>query len=98
MGKNLSCICGAPIDISSLIIEKIGEENYKIICPSSRCPLRELGFVKVIHHSNPKFEVKFSRMFKDWNVLLVGRESCDKLLRELLKQISLRLKKFLFNV
>ncbi|MEM0090971.1 MAG: hypothetical protein QXF84_06480 [Nitrososphaerota archaeon] len=92
--RNLSCICGATVDVSSLIVERIGEEYYKIVCPSPKCPLRELGFVKVICHSNPKFEVKLSRMFKDWNVLLVGRESCDRLVRDLLKQISLKLRKF----
>ncbi|MCS7136567.1 MAG: hypothetical protein RMJ14_05185 [Nitrososphaerota archaeon] len=92
-GKRLSCICGAPVDVSSLIIERIGEGDYRIACPSPKCPLHELGFIKLIHHSKPKFDVKLSRMFKDWNILLVGRESCDRLLRDLLKQLSLKLRK-----
>lgn len=88
MVKSLSCICGTIIDISSLTIEKVREEDYRIMCPSTKCPLRELGSIKIIHHSNPKFEIKLSRMFKDWNILLLGRESCERLTRELLKQIS----------
>ncbi len=92
--KSLSCICGASIDVSSLVIERIGEVGYKIACPSPKCPLHELGFVEVTHHSKPKFEVKLSRMFKDWNILLLGRESCDRLVRDLLKQLSLKLRKF----
>ncbi|MEM2909961.1 MAG: hypothetical protein QXO01_02690 [Nitrososphaerota archaeon] len=93
-GKNLSCICGASVDASSLIIKRTEGGGYRIVCPSPKCPLHELGSAKVIRSSQPKFEVKLSRMFKDWNVLLVGRESCDRLVRDLLKQISLKLRKF----
>jgi len=93
-GKSLSCICGTYVDASSLVIERIGEGEYKIVCPSPKCPLHELGFVKVTHHSKPKFEAKISRMFKDWNILLLGRESCERLVRDLLKQLSLKLRKF----
>ncbi|PUA33786.1 MAG: hypothetical protein B9J98_02265 [Candidatus Terraquivivens tikiterensis] len=95
-GKSLCCICGAYVDASSLVIVRIGEGSFRIECPSPKCPLRELGFVRVAHSSKPKFDVRLSRMFKDWNVLLNGKESCDRLVRDLLKQISSRLRKIVF--
>ena len=86
--KALTCICGAVIDASSVVLEPNGENEYKILCPSPKCTLREIGLAVVRHSSPIKCEVKLYPMFRDWNILLNGREKGDVLLRNLARQLS----------
>lgn len=84
----LRCICGATVSPSTVLIERVKDGCYAIICPSKDCRLKELGSIRLSHSSRAKPSTELSKMLVDWNILMLGRERCNRLMREFKRKLE----------
>lgn len=84
----LRCPCGEVIYSAESFRLRSAASKVTILCPNTGCYLEELGQAE-LKASDPRRvkKLQFNRAFSSWNVLFVGREDTDRLLRKFEKKL-----------
>lgn len=84
----LRCPCGEEIPGEESFRLRSANSRITILCPNPKCHLEELG-VAELKENDPRRvrKLRFNRAFSSWNVLFVGREEADRLLRKFEKKL-----------
>lgn len=79
--SSVRCVCGNKvIDIDDLMFSEAGFETLVFRCGNEFCGLGKIAEVTIFEK---KVYVKFSPMFSDYNLILMGRDDMQKSLRRL---------------
>ena len=77
----LRCVCGAAVEgLDDLRVADEVDGLIRLRCRNSYCELEEVCAVSV---SEGVADVRFSRMFSEFNLLFMGRDELTKKLRRL---------------